>query len=389
MIRMSLSVVLLLSFAPVALAQGKPSSGGARPWVPDNNRPNSANIPNPRLDGPDAMPRYLQISGRIIPGDGSVLEDRATIQSVCKGQIRTEAYSDSNGNFSFDFSDTRNQTLSNLSSADDSASEAVSPSDLRKNQPRDPRDCELKIVLAKFVSETIDLATRVVDFGHLNLGNIVVHRLTPEGGPTVNAKALPESARKEYFRGLNDKQKGKLDSDRQHFRKALDEYSAYASAWLEQGRVQKLQNDLTSARHSFEAAISSDSTLLPAYQELAQIQAGEQQWQMLADTTDTMLKLDSQDHPEFWFFNCVAKYHLGNLDASEKSAIEGVRVDTSHRVPKMECVLGIILMEKGQSAAAAEHFHRYLGLSPDGPESTDARKRLQQIEQAPGSSGAA
>jgi tetratricopeptide (TPR) repeat protein len=208
----------------------------------------------------------------------------------------------------------------------------------------------------------------------------VVHRIGKVSGATISAKPLPESARKEYFKGLDEKGKGRLDAAGQRFRKAVDEYPQYAAAWLELGRVQNVQNDVTSARQSFQHAISADPSLLPAYQELAQREAQDKDWQELAITTDQMLKLDAQNRPEFWFYNCVSKYHLGDLDAAEKSALEGIKIDNTHRVPKMEYVLGVILLQKGETSSAVEHLHKYLALNPNGPDAADAQKKLQDEE---------
>src|SRR5215469_15766983 len=369
-------VAFLLSFSISSASQTHTGSSTTHPT--STSSPPTAPS-NPRLDGPDTIPHFLRVSGRVVSSDGSPLEDRAAIQSNCKGTVKTETYTDAKGNFSFDFSDTRSQALGSTPESNDSSSVSLSSREITRNDPRDSRDCELTAVLASFTSQTVSLIQGNSSFGHLDVGHIVVHRIAISGS-TVSAKPVPESARKEYFKGLEEKGKGKLDSAGQRFRKAVDDYPSYAAAWLELGRVQNAQKDPASARQSFQHAIAADSSLLPAYQELAQNEARDSDWSSLAATTDQMLKLDAQNHPEFWFYNCVSKYHLGDLDAAQKSALEGVKVDSAHRVPKMEYVLGIILLQTGDNSSAAEHLHKYLSLNPNGQEARDAEKKLQDIE---------
>ena len=286
----------------------------------------------------------------MVASDGSPLDDRAAIQSNCQGTVKTETYTDAKGNFSFNFSDTRGQALGGVLGGNDSSSDTLSSQEMRRNDPRDPRFCELTAVLASFRSETVNLNQGNSSLGHLDIGQIMIHRIVKTSGATISAKPVPDSARKEYFKGLEEEGKGKLDSAGQSFQRAVEDYPPYAAAWLELGRIQNARNDPASARQSFQHAISADSSLLPAYQELAQSEARVNDWESLAATTDQMLKLDAQSYPEFWFYNCVSKYHLGDLDAAKKSALEGVKVDSAHRVPKWNtfgessyCKPGIIL----------------------------------------------
>jgi tetratricopeptide (TPR) repeat protein len=228
----------------------------------------------------------------------------------------------------------------------------------------------------------VDLGTKSYDFGHLDVGRVVVRRMGAVEGATISAKPVPENARKDYFKGLEERQKGKLDSAKEKFQKAVNEYPQYAAAWVELGRVQSAQNDATSAKQSFHQAVTADATYLPAYQELAQIAAHDKQWQDLADTTDQMVKLDPSGHPEFWYYNCVAKFYLGKTDEAQNSVTQGIKADPGHRIPKMEYVLGIILMRKGDRSGAAEHLKQYLAIAPNGPDAADAQKQLQEVEKA-------
>jgi tetratricopeptide (TPR) repeat protein len=368
-------------------AQTKPGGGGGGGGTggtrPGSNTGTSSipRRPDPRPNFPDTNPSVFYILGKVVPSDGSSLSDRAAIQSNCRGALKTEAYTDSKGNFSFDFGNNRNR-VSEIGNASDSPGMAQFPNQTQRSTSRDLRDCQISAVLPGFASQIVDLAAKNPDMGHLDVGRIMVQRMGKIEGMTISAKPVPESARKDYFKGLEEKQKGKLDLARQKFQKAVEEYPQYASAWLELGRVQNAQNEPTSARQSFHQAITADSTFLPSYQELAQMAAHDKQWQELADTTDQMLKLDPNNYSQFWFYNGVAKYHLNKIDDAENSMVQGIKVDLAHRVPKLEYVLGLIRMQKGDRTGAAEHLHKYIAMVPTGPEAEDAQKKIQEVENA-------
>ena len=382
---------LILVFSVSLAAQTKPgggggsgtgsgSGGGTRPGSSGTTTPTPSR-PDPRFDMGDTYPSVFYIMGKVVANDGTPLSDRAAIQSNCRGAVKTEAYTDSKGNFSFEFGRNRNR-ISEIGSASDSPGIAQLPNQMQRSMSRDLRECQLTAVLPGFVSQTVDLATKDRDMGSLDVGRIVVQRMAKVEGMTISAKPVPEAARKNYFKGLEEKQKGKLGQAQEKFQKAVQAYPEYASAWLELGRVQNEQKDPTSARESFRKSIAADSTSLPPYQELAQLEAQDKQWQELADTTDQMIKIDPSNYPQFWFFNGVSKYYLNRIDDAENSMVQGIKVDSAHKVPKMEYVLGVIRMQKGDRAGAAEHLHKFLALVPAGPEAEDAQKKLQLVENA-------
>ena len=387
--RLLFSMILLLSVS--LAAQTKPGGGGGGTGGgtggggsrPGSNTGTSSipRSPDPNFGIGDTNPSVFYILGKVVASDGTPLSDRAAIQSNCRGRVRTEAYTDSKGNFAFEFGSNRNQA-SEIGSASDSPSIVQFPNQMQRSTYRELRDCELTAVISGFTSQIVDLAAKDHDIGRLDVGRIVVQRLAKVEGATISAKPVPEAARKDYFKGLEEKQKGKLDKAQEKFQKAVQEYPEYASAWLELGRVQNAQKDPAAARESFRKSIAADSAALPPYQELAQLQAQDKQWQDLADTTDQMIKIDPNNYPQFWFFNGVSKYYLHRMDDAESAMVQGIKIDSAHKVPKMEYVLGVIRMQKGDRAGAAEHLHKFLALVPTGPEADDAQKKLQLVENA-------
>jgi len=321
----------------------------------------------------------MNLSGKVVVDSGGPLPNRVLIQSNCHGVVRAEGYTDSKGSFSIQFS---NKEFGGATQASETPATHLDPNAVRQNSARDWRDCELRAVLPGFVSQPVDLGARTPSIGNTNIGTIVLHRAATVEGSTTSATnaSVPDKARKDYEKGLAEKRNGKLDSAQERFQKAVEAYPEYAEAWLELGRVQAQKNDAAGARQSFHQSIAADNKFVSPYRELAQLAGRDKQWQELADTTDQLLKLDALNFPEAWFYSCVAKVHLGNVEGAENSARQGIKIDAEHRVPKLEYVLGTILAQKGDHQGAAEHLHKYLSLSPNAPDAADVKKKLEEVE---------
>ncbi len=353
------------------------SNGGLPPVNTTGDIFTSSPSSNSRTD--NTLPSMMNLSGKVVLDSGGPLPNRVLIQSNCHGVVRAEGYTDSKGSFSIQFS---NKEFGGATQASETPAAHLDPNAVRQNSARDWRDCELKAVLPGFVSQPVDLGVRTPAIGNTNIGTIVLHHAANVEGSTVSTTSVsvPDKARKDYEKGLTEKKNGKLDSAQEKFQKAVEAYPDYAEAWLELGRVQVHNNDAAGARQSFHRSIAADSKFVSPYRELAQLAGHDKQWQELADTTDQLLKLDALNFPEAWFYNCVAKSNLGDVDGAENSAREGVKIDTGHRVPKLEYVLGAILAQKGDNQGAAEHLHTYLSLSPNAPDAADVKKKLQEVE---------
>src|SRR5581483_6442189 len=170
------------------------------------------------------------------------------------------------------------------------------------------------------------------------------------------------------------------------FQKAVDLYPKYATAWFELARIQAKGSDHEAARKSLANALSADPKFMNPYLLLAEMAANEQNWKDLADTTDRLLKLDAVDYPQAFLYNSVANLNLGNTDAAEKSARGGIKIDTTHKQPKLEQVLAVTLARKKEYGEATEHLRAYLELTPDAPDAAKTRTQLAELERASGTS---
>jgi tetratricopeptide (TPR) repeat protein len=374
------AVFLLLFSIPIpTLAQGRPGSG---------NR-GSGNVPGamPSIPSPGANAASVAaaafLSGKVAIDDGSELTDRAAIQLICQGQRRTAGYTDRKGSFSFQLADAASAAAADLSDA----SSTISRSGSSQGQ-RNWHDCEVQAVLAGYSSQVVELASPMNTLESVNLGTIALHRLEHVEGTSISVTSLmaPKSAKNALEKAREDEKKGKWDQAQQSLQKAVRIYPKYAVAWSELGHVQMQQNDPASARKSFEQSVAADSKYVNAYDGLAQLAFAAKQWPQVIETTNRLLALNPVNFPAAYLFNGVAQYQQGELDAAEKIAREGVRVDDGHQVPRLQYLLGIILLRKHEYQQATEQMQQYLSLVKEPVQVEEAKKELAEIERLSASS---
>jgi tetratricopeptide (TPR) repeat protein len=244
------------------------------------------------------------------------------------------------------------------------------------------RDCDLQAVLPGFTSQQVELASKMTDFGNADVGTIVLHRIGHVEGFTISATSAmaPGKAKKLYEQGREDEKKNKWDAAQEKFAKAVEVYPKYAVAWYELGHVQMQKKDVEGAKNSFHQSIAADRTYISPYEQLAQIAVQEQQWKNLLDTTDELLRLNSVSFPQYWLYNSIASYFLKDFDKAEKSAEAGMQIDPKHQVPKLEYILGMVLVQKHDYPNALLHVRNYIRLVPNGPDLEVAQKQITELE---------
>ncbi len=382
-----------------------PGNNTGTPGIP-GGRNTPGNVPFPGQQGqtqPGAqqypqMPRPIFLSGKVVLDDGTPPQEPVVIERVCNGRPRPEGYTDTKGRFSFQVG--QNTAMMADASYDGMGSSGYGTPGIpggrgmtagSRNQGmgsmgdmglgRDLSMCELRAVLPGFRSDTVNLANhRSLD--DPNVGTIVLHRLGNVEGTTISATSLqaPKDAKKAYQKGKDALKKNKAEEAEKHFQKAVDLYPKYAVAWYELGVLQQKSQKPEDARKSYQQALAADSRLILPYLQLSMLAVQEKKWEEVVETTNRAVKLDPVDFPQAYFFNSVANYYLRRMDAAEKSAREAQKLDTEHRYPKINHVLGVILAEKRDYPAAVEQMRSYLKFSPDAQDAETVKKQLVELE---------
>jgi tetratricopeptide (TPR) repeat protein len=368
------SLLLTLTLTLPGFAQGRPGSGAGK-----TPAPTVRSIPSPsepKLNAPTLGRVFL--SGKVVLDDGTPLTESATIQTICKGERRNEAYTDSHGNFSFEFGDRRpGSSAVGIGDAETSFSDST-PN--RLNQ-RDWHDCELQAVLPGYSSQVLELASKVYMSETTDLGRIALHRLGEVQGFTVSATSAqaPSGARKAFEKGQDHQKKQKWDDAQRSFEKAVQIYPKYAVAWFELGRTKLQNSDEAGAREAFNQALGADSKFVSPYQGLAGLAMRRHDWKEVVKTTNQILALNPVNFPNAWLQNSVGNYSLRNFEAAEQSARRGLKIDPSHQIPRLEYMLGMILMQKASYKEAEDHMQQFLHLATQPADAEEAQKQLAQI----------
>ena len=363
-----LAFACLLSLSCLPVSAQAPPRGGGRGVPPTRPR-----IPTPDVSSTPT----IFFSGKVVVDDGSMLTEAASIQTVCKGQKRTETHSDSHGNFSFQFGG-RFATVGDTQFDAETSSRTSLPG---RPDRRDLQGCELQAALPGFTSEVIQLGGRFTGDESADVGRIVLHRISNVEGFTISVTTAqaPGAARKALEKGQAQQKQGKIDDAQKSLEKAVALYPKFAVAWFELGRVQLQKNDPPAARHSFQQSIAADSKYISPYLGLTQIAVRERNWRELDETSDKALALNPVNFPDVWLWNSTANYYLQDFSAAEKSARRGLQVDTEHRVPRLEYALGMALLEKSDYQDAAQHLRTFLSHATQPADVAEAQKELDKI----------
>jgi tetratricopeptide (TPR) repeat protein len=248
--------------------------------------------------------------------------------------------------------------------------------------------CELKAVAPGFRSSSLELSTYRAE--EPVVGKLVIERMDRVQGTMISATtaAAPKDAQKAFKKGLDLEKKGKFDEAQQQFTAATTQYPRFAEAWLEAGRIYLRQSQPDAAKNAFQQAINADSKFATPYVSLASIEAVHQNWTEAARLSDQAITLDPIDFPNGYFYNSVANYNLGKLDVAEKSARKAATLDSQHRLPQIQSLLGRILLMKKDYPGALDNFRTYLKSAPNAADAEDIRRQVQTLEQAAASSPA-
>jgi hypothetical protein len=364
----SVTIVVLFNVANLFAQGGQKNTG-----VSGNN-------------GPTA-PAPFFVSGKVSMDDGSPLPSGVQIVSVCRGQRHTETHTDSKGNFSFemgrqaavgeDISNGAGASRPGQASSDPDAMPTMTGQVLSN---RDFRDCQVTAALPGYSSQLVDISKHG-DWGSVDVPTIRLHRSEQAAASiSVTTAQAPDGARKAFEKGREEERKKNLDGARKQFEKAVGEYPKFAEAWVELGRVQEAQKDMAGAQASFTRASQADSQLVTPYHELAGMAFDQQKWNEVLENSSQVLKLNPNAFPDDWYFSAVGNYSLQKYDEAEKSARGGLKVDTLHRFPRLEYLLGVILVQEKNYPEAVEHMQNYLKLDPHAEDAGTITKQIAELQ---------
>jgi tetratricopeptide (TPR) repeat protein len=341
---------------------------------------------NPIPDVNGGAELVVFFSGRVVLDGGFAPPDPVRIERVCDGRTTFEAWTDEKGHFSF-----KVDSESSDKAAGDATEPAAQAAEL--NRPTLPvsrytipvtsalRNCELQAVLPGFQSERVSMAIET-SLADTRVGTIILHPLSRANALTISATTLeaPTNARKAYEKGLAAMREQKWDVAAGEFTKAVNTYAKYAMAWYELGRARQNRNDPAGARDAWKAAQRSDPKYVKPYEGLTVLAERCGDWAESAQYSRAWIQLDPEEFPAAYLFNALANARLNKMEEAERAAREGVRVDKDHKIPRLNYVLGVILMEKHEYSESEKCLRTFLGLMPNAKDAAVVREQLVELE---------
>jgi tetratricopeptide (TPR) repeat protein len=191
---------------------------------------------------------------------------------------------------------------------------------------------------------------------------------------------VPGKAKGEYRKGCSDLKDKKFASAEDHLRKAVREYPKYAAAWALLGQVLDAGNRIEEARTACAQASGADSSYVPAYLCLADIAAQLKVWQQTLDQVNRALALDPVQNLYGYFYSAMAQFHLSNLPAAERNALQTIDADHLHRIPQAHLLLAQIYGANHDLNGVSVQLRAYLKVAPSAPDSAAVKKSLADIE---------
>jgi len=376
-----LFVLVTSGFAQKTTSPGRPVTNPGFPSNPTTSNPNSRTTNYPSTQPSIETPRPVFISGKVTLEDGTPPPDLVRIEKICSSNPRPEGYTDSKGRFNFQLDSGIGVTSDASDSTFGSAIGQQRSSSGLSGRERSLSGCELRAVLAGFRSDRIDLSMHRT-FDSPNVGTIILHRLGGVEGTTVSYASLnaPKDATRAFEKGREALKKDKQPEAEKQFRKAVEIYPGYATAWYELGHIEEGRQQAKEAAEDYRKAIDADAKFVSPYLTLSNLVARNSDWAQTLDLTDRAIRLNAVEFPIAYYYNAVANLNLRHLDAAEKSAREAQKLDTRKTIGKLNQLLAAILVEKQDYPGAAKSMREYLDANPQAKDAGQVRAQLAELD---------
>jgi tetratricopeptide (TPR) repeat protein len=174
--------------------------------------------------------------------------------------------------------------------------------------------------------------------------------------------------------------KEKWDAAESELTKAVSIYPKFALAWYQLGQVRQKRNAPAKAAEAWTESRKQDPKYIKPYESLAVAADRQGDWSAAEQYSKEWLQLDPDDFPGAYLINAVANARLNRAELAEAAARNGLRVDKDHKLPRLDYVLGLILMQKQEYAESAKYFRAYLELAPNARDASAVRDQVAKLD---------
>ena len=230
--------------------------------------------------------------------------------------------------------------------------------------------CELRAQQEGFQSDEINLSFRRPS-DNPDVGALVLYQAGSIVGTidSVTTMKAPRQARKRLRRALKEMRTRKPNFEKAaaELEKATKLYPEYSEAWNLLGQVRLQLQDESGAQQAFELAAAGDPNYLGPQIAMMELESQRSDWDHVSQWSTKILELHSHQM-QAHYFRGVANLNLRHMEQAEES-LSTVRASLkADDYPYAGYLLGLMLADKGDFAAAATELKHFLKLVPLAPE---------------------
>jgi Flp pilus assembly protein TadD len=233
--------------------------------------------------------------------------------------------------------------------------------------------------------ETVSQEVRIIYGAH----PMLVINLREKPGTTqksntnvVSAEELdqqvPDAARKEYEKGVQASEKGKIEDAIERFKKAIAISPDYLMARNNLG-VQYLKlGQWADAAQQFEAAIAINSKALNPRQNLGIALIQQKKYAQAIEHLNQAISIDSSS-PTAHLYLGIASLGVDSIDQAERELSTALSTG-GEAFSNAHFYLGLVYLKKGERESAIRALNAYLEKLPKGEKAPRARQLLEGLK---------
>jgi tetratricopeptide (TPR) repeat protein len=196
----------------------------------------------------------------------------------------------------------------------------------------------------------------------------------------MNSLNAPADARKAYQKALDAARKRDWRDTERLLQRSIELYPSYAEAWEALGRTQEVQANYTGAKASFQRSIDLDPKFVTPQLRLMVLAGSEQNWSATDRYATAVTELDPFSYPLAFYLKAMACLHLNRRSEAEEAARRGLRIDVDSRTPRLNQLLGALLLERGADAEAVPYLKAYLASRPEAGDAGQMNRLIAEAE---------
>jgi tetratricopeptide (TPR) repeat protein len=189
---------------------------------------------------------------------------------------------------------------------------------------------------------------------------------------------IPDAARKEYEKGAQYSEKGKIEDAIERFKKALTISPDFLMAHNNLGAQYMKLGKWAEAAKQFEAAIAINAKALNPRQNLAIALIEQKQYAQAIEHLNEALSIDSSSAVAHLYAG-IASLGVDEIDQAQRELSTALSLGGEEEYSNAHFFLGLVYMKKGEREPAIREFKTYIEKSPKGEKVSRARELLEKL----------